>query len=205
MNARLLSLVLAASLAACSSPPTLPPPADLGPVDAKPSSNGLPDDWHQGVFMEVFVRSYQDSNGDGQGDLRGLIQRLDHLQALGVTGLWLMPVTQSADRDHGYATTDFRAIERDYGSLADFDELLREAHREPALVAYSDNWRQLDALTDAGVITAEDRDALIQAYRALRGWSHARGLQQQPVMAPAGSFATEREQVRRVWARVGLA
>lgn len=83
--------------------------------------------------------------------------------------------------------------------------LLREAHREPALVVYSDNWRQLDALTDAGVITAEDRDALIQAYRALRGWSHARGLQQQPVMAPAGSFATEREQVRQVWARVGLA
>lgn len=129
MNARFLSLILAASLAGCSSPPTLPPPADLGPVAAKPTSNGLPDDWHQGVFMEVFVRSYQDSDGDGQGDLRGLIQRLDHLQALGVTGLWLMPVTQSQDRDHGYATTDFRAIERDYGSLADFDELLREAHR----------------------------------------------------------------------------
>ncbi len=127
-----LALIAAAVLAACSSAPqspALPVPQDLGAVAARPSPSALPADWHQGVFMEVFVRSYQDSDGDGQGDLRGLIQRLDHLQTLGVTGLWLMPVTQSADRDHGYATTDFRAIERDYGSLADFDELLREAHQ----------------------------------------------------------------------------
>ncbi|RVT87620.1 alpha-amylase family glycosyl hydrolase [Inhella crocodyli] len=127
-----LALLAAAALVACGSAPqspALPTPQDLGAVPARPSASTLPADWHQGVFMEVFVRSYQDSDGDGQGDLRGLIQRLDHLQALGVTGLWLMPVTQSADRDHGYATTDFRAIERDYGSLADFDELLREAHQ----------------------------------------------------------------------------
>ncbi len=102
---------------------------DLSPVEAKAPRHRLPDGWHHGAFMEVFVRAYQDSDGDGIGDLRGLTQRLDHLKALGIKGLWLMPVTKSADGDHGYATTDYRDIEPAYGTLANFDELLRQAHR----------------------------------------------------------------------------
>jgi alpha-amylase len=89
----------------------------------------LPPQWQHGAFMEIFVRAYQDSDGDGGGDLRGLISRLDYLKELGIKGLWLMPVSPSADGDHGYATTDFRAIEPAYGTLADFDELLKQAHR----------------------------------------------------------------------------
>ncbi len=132
MNTRLATALLLAA-AACTGhaaqPAELAEPRDLGPVTAQPRTNAsLPVDWWRGPFMEIFVRAYQDSDGDGIGDLRGLIQRLDHLKELGVTGLWLMPVTQSQDRDHGYATTDFRAIERDYGSMADFDELLKQAH-----------------------------------------------------------------------------
>lgn len=102
---------------------------DTSEVAPKPRDNGLDEHWHHGAFMEIFVRAYQDSDGDGVGDLRGLISRLDHLQRLGVRGIWLMPVTLSADRDHGYATTDFRRIEPDYGTLQDMRELLRQAHK----------------------------------------------------------------------------
>jgi glycosidase len=101
---------------------------DTSPVAEADPGSRLPDGWQHGAFMEVFVRAYQDSNGDGIGDLRGLTQRLDYLRDLGIKGLWLMPVTRSADHDHGYAVTDYRNIEPDYGTLADFDELLRQAH-----------------------------------------------------------------------------
>ena len=83
--------------------------------------------WNDRVFYEVFVRSFQDSDGDGIGDLAGLAERLDYLNDgdprrgddLGVTGLWLMPITESPSY-HGYDVTDYRAIERDYGAAASF-------------------------------------------------------------------------------------
>jgi len=118
----LTTIALAGSLAAQAQ-------IDTRPVPAQPQPSTLPAHWQHGVFMEVFVRAYQDSNGDGVGDLRGLTRRLDYLQKLGVSGLWLMPITASSDHDHGYATTDFRSIEPQYGTLADFDELIREAHK----------------------------------------------------------------------------
>ncbi len=85
-------------------------------------------DWQHGAFMEIFVRSYKDSNGDGKGDLQGLISELPYLQSLGVRGLWLMPVTASSDHDHGYAVANYRDVEPDYGTLADLDELVAQAH-----------------------------------------------------------------------------
>jgi alpha-amylase len=92
--------------------------------------------WNDAVFYEVFVRSFQDSDGDGIGDLQGLIDRLDYLNDgdptttddLGVTGIWLMPVAQSPSY-HGYDTTDYTTVEGDYGSNEDFRRLIEEAHR----------------------------------------------------------------------------
>ena len=119
---------LAALLLACAGFNASAVPVDTSAVSAMASSSTLAPGWQQGAFIEIFVRGYQDSDGDGIGDLRGLTQRLDYLKELGVKGIWLMPITASADHDHGYATTDFRAIEPAYGSLADLDELLKQAH-----------------------------------------------------------------------------
>jgi alpha-amylase len=86
-------------------------------------------EWARGaVFYEVFVRSFADSNGDGIGDFQGLTAKLDYLRDLGVDGLWLMPVFKSPSY-HGYDTTDYEAINPQYGTEADFDRFLAEAHR----------------------------------------------------------------------------
>lgn len=79
------------------------------------------------IYYEIFVRSFQDANGDGIGDFQGIIQRLDYLQDLGVTGLWLMPVHPSPSY-HGYDVTDYYEVNPDYGSLEDFKMLILQAH-----------------------------------------------------------------------------
>ena len=128
MTRRLIPM--ATMLAAAMSAPTVgAAPVDLSPVKEVRGRSTLSEGWQHGAFIEIFVRGFQDSDGDGIGDLRGVTQRLDYLKYLGVKGIWLMPITASADRDHGYATTDYRAIEPQYGTLADFDELIREAHK----------------------------------------------------------------------------
>ncbi len=81
-----------------------------------------------GVYYEIFVRSWYDSNGDGIGDLNGVTAKLDYLQSLGVSGIWLMPINPSPSY-HGYDVTDYRAINPQYGTMADFERLVREAHK----------------------------------------------------------------------------
>jgi maltose alpha-D-glucosyltransferase/alpha-amylase len=86
--------------------------------------------WYKSaIFYEVFVRAFADSNGDGIGDLPGLVSRLDYLQDLGVDVLWLLPITPSPLRDHGYDVSDYFGIHPDYGTLQDFRTLVTEAHR----------------------------------------------------------------------------
>jgi glycosidase len=131
----LLSLVAAVFVSGCTLSPkqkdardAILPIPDIGRVAVGANSSSMPDGWMHGAFMEVYVRSYKDSDGDGVGDLNGLISKLDYLADLGIKGIWLMPVTESADRDHGYAVKNYRAIEPDYGTMADFDRLLAAAH-----------------------------------------------------------------------------
>jgi maltose alpha-D-glucosyltransferase/alpha-amylase len=86
--------------------------------------------WYQrAVFYEVLVRGFHDSNGDGTGDIKGLIEKLDYLEWLGVDCLWLLPFYQSPLRDGGYDISDFFTVHPAYGDVADASELIEEAHR----------------------------------------------------------------------------
>lgn len=155
----LLCVAAAAIGAACSGSADAPPsspasslpaqtaaPAPPSPVSVAPAATPLILDqlalppagawWNDAVFYEVFVRSFYDSDGDGSGDLNGLIEKLDYLNDgnpattddLGVTGLWLMPIMESPSY-HGYDITDYLSVERDYGSNADFKRLMDAAHQ----------------------------------------------------------------------------
>jgi len=85
--------------------------------------------WYKdSVFYEVYVRAFYDSNGDGQGDLRGLMQKLDYLKELGVDCIWLMPIYPSPLRDDGYDIADYYNIAETFGTLEDFKTLIQEAH-----------------------------------------------------------------------------
>jgi alpha-amylase len=121
-----LVAVLSLLLAACK-----PPVREYNGLKG-PSDTGW---WNQAVFYEIFVRSFQDSDGDGNGDLAGILEKLDYLNDgdpqtttdLGVTALWLMPVFTS-DSYHGYDVIDYKNIDPDYGTLADFQALVAAAH-----------------------------------------------------------------------------
>src|SRR6185437_2675826 len=94
---------------------------------ATTSAATLPRHAPSGVYYEIFVRSFADSNGDGVGDLNGITGKLDYLKWLGVSGLWLTPIYPSASY-HGYDVTNYFAINPQFGTMTDFHRLLREAH-----------------------------------------------------------------------------
>lgn len=85
--------------------------------------------WKEAVFYQIYPRSFYDTNGDGIGDLRGIIRKLDYLKNLGVDALWLSPIYDSPNDDNGYDIRDYRKIMAEFGTMADFDELLFEVHR----------------------------------------------------------------------------
>ena len=87
-------------------------------------------DWYKDALIyQVHVKAYQDSNGDGIGDFKGLMQRLDHVQELGATAIWLLPFYPSPLRDDGYDIAEYKAINPQYGDMDDFRIFVEEAHR----------------------------------------------------------------------------
>ncbi|VEI19536.1 Oligo-1,6-glucosidase [Serratia plymuthica] len=84
--------------------------------------------WKEAVVYQIYPRSFMDSNGDGIGDLNGITARLDYLQWLGVDTLWICPMYRSPNDDNGYDISDYQAIMTEFGTMADFDRLLAEAH-----------------------------------------------------------------------------
>jgi oligo-1,6-glucosidase len=84
--------------------------------------------WKEAVFYQIYPRSFQDSNGDGIGDLGGIISRLDYLQDLGIDAIWLSPIYDSPNDDNGYDIRDYYAVMQEFGTMEDFDRLLQEVH-----------------------------------------------------------------------------
>ncbi len=119
LRALLLALCMAATgLAAQSSG-----------VVAAPHASTVSDGpwWKHAVIYEIYPRSFQDSNGDGVGDLNGITERLDYLQALGVDAIWISPMYPSPQVDFGYDISDYESVDPQYGTLKDFDRLVAEA------------------------------------------------------------------------------
>jgi glycosidase len=85
--------------------------------------------WRSGVIYQIYPRSFADGNGDGMGDLPGITSRLSSLAALGIDAVWLSPFYRSPQKDAGYDVSDYCDVDRLFGTLADFDEMLFEAHR----------------------------------------------------------------------------
>ncbi|ETX29302.1 maltose alpha-D-glucosyltransferase [Roseivivax isoporae] len=112
-------------------------------------------DWYKdAVIYQLHVKAFQDSNGDGVGDFAGLMQRLDHVQELGATAIWLLPFYPSPLRDDGYDIAEYKAINPSYGSMEDFEALVTEAHR-----------RGLRVITELVINHTSDQHAWFQRAR----------------------------------------
>jgi len=85
--------------------------------------------WKEAVAYQVYPRSFYDSNGDGIGDIQGVIEKLDHIDDLGIDVIWLSPVYESPNDDNGYDISDYKAIHPDFGTMEDLDQLLEEVHK----------------------------------------------------------------------------
>ena len=85
--------------------------------------------WHKSVIYQIYPRSFCDSNGDGIGDLKGIISKLDYLKLLGIDVIWLSPVYASPNDDNGYDISDYSAIHEEYGTMDDMKLLIKEARK----------------------------------------------------------------------------
>ena len=99
-------------------------------IQTPTAANDIPNRkwWKEAVVYQVYPRSFKDSNGDGVGDLKGMIEKLDYIKSLGVTVVWLNPIFASPNDDNGYDISDYEAIMKEFGTMEDFDALLKGMH-----------------------------------------------------------------------------
>lgn len=123
--------------------------------------------WKDSVVYEIYVKSFQDSNHDGIGDLRGIIKRLDYLKYLGVDVLWLTPIYESPNDDNGYDISDYQSIMKQYGTMEDFEELLNQAHEKGLKIVMD---LVVNHTSDEHPWFVESRKALDNPYRDYYIW-----------------------------------
>lgn len=104
-------------------------------LDREKSKITTPDFYNNAVLYEIYVRKFSDSDSDGTGDLKGLINKLDYLDSLGINAIWLMPVNEGPT-EHGYNVTDYYSIEKDYGKFEDFLKLIKECKKRKIKVLF---------------------------------------------------------------------
>jgi alpha-glucosidase len=116
------------------------------------------DEWWRGaVLYQIYPRSFMDSDGDGVGDLKGIASKLDYVKSLGVDGVWLSPFFRSPMRDFGYDVSDYRDVDPVFGSLADFDALLKGAHARNLKVVIDQVWSHTSSVHDWFRASRQDR------------------------------------------------
>lgn len=128
--------------------------------------------WKERVFYQIYPRSFQDSNGDGIGDIPGLISRLDYLQWLGIGAVWLCPVYDSPNDDMGYDIRDYRKIMSEFGTMEDFDRLLEEMHRRDIKLVMD---LVVNHSSDENAWFVESRKSKDNPYRDYYIWRDGRG------------------------------
>ncbi|HWF66292.1 MAG TPA: alpha-amylase family glycosyl hydrolase, partial [Acidobacteriaceae bacterium] len=128
--------------------------------------------WQNAVIYEIYPRSFQDSNGDGVGDLNGITEHLDYLQKLGVDAIWLTPIYPSPQVDFGYDISDYRAIDPQYGTMADFDRLVKEAAQRHIRVIMD---MVMNHTSDRHRWFLESRSSRTNPYRDWYVWRDGKG------------------------------
>ncbi len=118
MHRTLLSLSLLLWLLSCTGP--------AEPKKDRPAKTQKW--WKEAIVYQIYPRSFKDTDGDGVGDLQGIIEKLDYIKSLGVNTVWLNPIYSSPNDDNGYDVSDYRGIMRDFGTMADFDRMLKGMH-----------------------------------------------------------------------------
>ena len=137
-----------------------------------PATGRLANWWKNGVFYEIYPRSFKDTNGDGIGDLNGITEKLDYLKSLGVEAIWLTPIYPSPQVDFGYDISDYEAIDPQYGTMADFDRLVAEARKRDIRVLMD---MVMNHTSDKHKWFLESRSSKDNPYRDWYVWKDGKG------------------------------
>jgi alpha-glucosidase len=162
-----LALAVMAPGAGGQNAPMKPATQPAAAIQASPQ-----DWWKNAVIYEIYPRSFQDSNGDGIGDLNGITQRLDYLKELGVDAIWLTPVYPSPQADFGYDISDYTNIDPQYGTLKDFDRLVAEANKRHIRVLMD---MVMNHTSDQHKWFLESRSSRTNPYRDWYMWRDGKG------------------------------
>ena len=178
-----LFLGAAALSAGGQSAPVPPAPQSVGTIQSSAR-----DWWKNAVIYQIYPRSFQDSNGDGIGDLNGITQRLDYLKELGVDAIWLTPVYPSPQVDFGYDISDYKSIDPQYGTLADFDRLVAEAGKRHIRIVMD---MVMNHTSDKHEWFIQSRSSRSNPYRDWYMWRDGKGETATDKGAPPNNWQSE--------------